>query len=75
MDSLRNVPTKMLTSVYDAHKKKNSKNNSNGKRVIGIAQLILSAVLIKNRSMGPALIGFPDYDNEVINIVIIMIKR
>ena len=29
----------------------------------------------KNRSMGPALIGCPDYDNEVINIFIIMIKR
>ena len=36
---------------------------------------------IKNRSMGPALIGCPDYDNgdyydkEMIDIVIIMIMR
>ena len=29
----------------------------------------------KNRSMGSVLIGCPDYDNEVINIVIIMIMR
>ena len=41
IDSLCNVPTKMLTSIYDAH---NNKNN-NDKRVIGIAQLISSAVL------------------------------
>ena len=41
IDSLRNFPAKMLTSVYDAH---NNKNN-NDKTVIGIAQLSLSAVL------------------------------
>ena len=29
----------------------------------------------KNRSMEPVLIGCPDYDNEVIIIVIIMTKR
>ena len=33
---------KILTSFYDAHK---NKNNNNNKRVIGIAQLCLSAVL------------------------------
>ena len=32
----------MLTSVYETH---NNKNNDNDKRVIGIAQLSLSAVL------------------------------
>ena len=33
----------MLTSFYDAHNKNN--NNNNDKRVIGIAQLCLSAEL------------------------------
>ena len=33
----------MFTSVYDAHKNKNKKNSD--KRLIGIAQLCLSAVL------------------------------
>ena len=37
----------MLTFVYNAHKNNNYNNdyNNNGKRVIGIAQLCLSAVL------------------------------
>ena len=39
--SLCNFPTKMLTSVYNAH---NNKNN-NDKGTVGIAQLSLSAVL------------------------------
>ena len=33
----------MLASVYNAHNNKNK--NNNGKRVIGITQLFLSAVL------------------------------
>ena len=31
--------------------------------------------LSKNMSMGPVLIGCPDYDNEVINIVVIVHLR
>ena len=35
----------MLTSVYDTHK---NNNNNNDKKVIGIVQLCLSAVLKSN---------------------------
>ena len=42
----------MLTSVYNAHKNKNNRNSY--KRVIGIAQLCLSA-LLKMYSSQPAI--------------------
>ena len=48
IDSLCNFPAKILTSVYDAH---NKKNNKNEKRVIGIAQLSLSPMLIKMKTL------------------------
>ena len=48
IDSLCNFPAKILTSVYDAH---NKKNNKNEKRVIGIAQLSITPVLIKMKTL------------------------
>ena len=43
------VLTKILTFVYDMHKKNNNKNKNNEKRVMGITPLSLSALLKSNQ--------------------------